>query len=188
MNKNAIVERFNRTLTGLINKWRLATGRYDWYKILIEIVNNYNNTYHRTIKTTPMKIKNGEDTNHQSIVRVSHDFKIGDKVRIRIDQNIYTKSDVKHWSHEIYSVIDVVKNKIYITDHDRYFKPCELMKIVDEVGVYDNLETTHEKVHVMLKKKKKIDKELKEVGIDQKNDLGESKRIKKPSYKVIANS
>ena len=188
VNKNAIVERFNRTLTGLINKWRLATGRYDWYKILIEIVNNYNNTYHRTIKTTPMKIKSGEDTNHQSIVRVSHDFKTGDKVRKCIDQNIYSKSDVIHWSHEIYTVIDVVKNKIYITDHDRYFKPYELMKIVDEVGVHDQPETTHEKEHIILKKKKKIDKELKEVGIDQKNDLGESKRIKKPSYKVIANS
>ena len=135
-----------------------------------------------------MKIKSGEDTNHQSIVRVSHDFKTGDKVRERIDQNIYSKSDVIHWSHEIYTVIDVVKNKIYITDHDRYFKPYELMKIVDEVGVYDNIETTHEKEHIILKKKKKIDKELKEVGIDQKNDLGESKRIKKPSYKVIANS
>ena len=76
----------------------------------------------------------------------------------------------------------------YITDHDRYFKPYELMKIVDEVGVYDNIETTHEKEHIILKKKKKIDKELKEVGIDQKNDLGDSKRIKKKTYKVIANS
>ena len=62
------------------------------------------------------------------------------------------------------------------------------MKIVDEVGIYDNIETTHEKVHVLLKKKKKIDKELKEVGIDQKNDLGESKRIEKKTYKVIENS
>ena len=69
-------------------------GPIDWYKILSDIVNNYNNTYHRTIKTTPMKIKSGEDTNHQSIVRVSHDFKTGDKVRKRIDQNIYSKSDV----------------------------------------------------------------------------------------------
>ena len=59
------------------------------------------------------------------------------------------------------------------------------MKIVNEVGVYDNIETTHEKEHIILKKKKKIDKELKEVGIDQKNDLGESKRIKKPSYKIL---
>ena len=60
-----------------------------------------------------MKIKNGEDTNHQSIVRVSHDFKTGDKVRKRMDQNIYSKSDVIHWSHEIYTVIDIVKQNIY---------------------------------------------------------------------------
>ena len=40
INKSAIVERFNRTLTQLINKWRLATGRYDWYKILNYIVKN----------------------------------------------------------------------------------------------------------------------------------------------------
>ena len=37
--------RFNRTLCGLINKWRLATGRYDWNKILDDMVNNYNKTY-----------------------------------------------------------------------------------------------------------------------------------------------
>ena len=180
VNKNAIVERFNRTLTGLINKWRLATGRYDWNKILNDIVNNYNKTYHRTIKTTPFKIKNGDDINHQSIVRVSHDFKIGDKVRILEEQNIYSKADVIHWSDEIYTVKDVVKNKIYLNDHDIYFKPYELMKIIDDVGMFDSPETTHETIHVVLKKKKKIDKELKQDGIDQKNDLGDSKRIKKP--------
>ena len=41
---------------------------------------------------------------------------------------------------------------------------------------------------IILKKQKNIDKALPEVGIEQKNALGESKRIKKPSYKVIANS
>ena len=46
-------------------------------------------------------------------------------------------------------------------------------------------ETTHETIHVALKKTKKIDKELKQVGIDQKYDLGDSKRIKKPSYKLL---
>ena len=66
INKNASVERFNRTLTHLINKWRLSTGSYDWYKILNDIVKNYNNTYHRTIKTKPIKIKDGDDINRQN--------------------------------------------------------------------------------------------------------------------------
>ena len=81
INKNAIVERFNRTLTQLINKWRLSTGRYDWYKVLGDLVKNYNNTYHRTIKAKPINVKNGKDTNHQNIIVVTHDLQIGDKVR-----------------------------------------------------------------------------------------------------------
>ena len=76
-------------------------------------------------------------------------------------------------------------NKIYITDHDVYFKPYELMKITGDIGSFDNPELEHETIHVALKKTKKIDKELKQVGIDQKYDLGDSKRIKKPSYKLL---
>ena len=81
INKNAIVERFNRTICGLIHKYRVATGNYAWNKILNDIVNTYNTTMHRTIKTTPMKVKNGEDKNNQVIQVVKHDFKIGDRVR-----------------------------------------------------------------------------------------------------------
>ena len=33
INKNAIVERFNRTITGLIQKYRVATGDKKWYAI-----------------------------------------------------------------------------------------------------------------------------------------------------------
>ena len=79
----------------------------------------------------------------------------------------------------------VDNNKIYISDHENYFKPYELMKINGDVGAFDNAETEHKEIHVALKKTKKIDKELKQVGIDQKNDLGDSKRIKKPSYKLL---
>ena len=113
INKNAIVERFNRTLTQLINKWRLSTGRYDWYKILNDLVNNYNNTYHRTIKAKPINIMNGDDTNHQNITVVTHDFQIGDKVRTMQEQNIYSKGDVVYWSDEIFTVTEIDGNKIY---------------------------------------------------------------------------
>ena len=125
------------------------------------------------------------DTNHQNITVVTHDFQIGDKVRTMQEQNIYSKGDVVYWSDLIYTVTDIDGNKIYITDHDIYFKPYELMKITGGVGAFDNPELEHETIHVALKKTKKIDKELKQVGIDQKYDLGDSKRIKKPSYKLL---
>ena len=102
-----------------------------------DIVQNYNNTYHRTIKTKPMKIKNGDAINRQNIVRVSHDFEIGDKVRVMQEQNIFSKGDVVYWSDEVFTVTEINGNKIYITDHDVYFKPYELMKINGNVGAFD---------------------------------------------------
>jgi len=74
---------------------------------------------------------------------------------------------IKNYYEEIYTVTAVDGNKIYISDHDIYFKPYELMKITGDVGAFDNAETEHKEIHVALKKTKKIDKELKQVGIDQ---------------------
>ena len=41
------------------------------------------------------------------------------------------------------------------------------MKINGNVGAFSNPELEHETIHVALKKTKKIDKELKQVGIGQ---------------------
>jgi hypothetical protein len=190
VNKQAIVERFNRTLSGLIQKWRVATQRYDWHNILSDIVNNYNMTYHRTVKTTPYSIKNGEDKNHQVINVVKHDFKINDKVRTIKSKNIFSKGDEVSWSHTIYTVTQIDKNKIYISNDDhqlkRFYKPYELMLIEGAVGVYDKPETEHRVIHKALKKEKKINKVLKQEGVEQENDLGNVKRVRKQFIKYNA--
>jgi len=38
LNKNSIIERFNRTLEELINKYRLAYKKYNWNKYIFDIV------------------------------------------------------------------------------------------------------------------------------------------------------
>ena len=84
---------------------------------------------------------------------------------------------------------EIIKNKIFISNEGHqlknFYKPYELTKLTDDVGVYDEPETEQEVIHTTLKKEKKINKDLKQVGIDQKNDLGDSKRIKKKSYKLL---
>ena len=65
--KNSIVERVNRTIAGLLQKWRTATKNRDWVKVLPDIIKNYNNTKHRTIKAIPEKVFNGKAKSRQDI-------------------------------------------------------------------------------------------------------------------------
>jgi hypothetical protein len=49
----SIVEKFNRTLRMNIEKWMKLQHTKTWYTVLNQLVNNYNNTVHSTIKITP---------------------------------------------------------------------------------------------------------------------------------------
>ncbi|XP_044005577.1 uncharacterized protein LOC122850507 [Aphidius gifuensis] len=54
--KASIVERLNRTLKNLMWKKFTLQGSYKWQKILPDILQQYNNTKHRTIKMKPLDI------------------------------------------------------------------------------------------------------------------------------------
>jgi len=78
-NKNAIIERFHRTLRNSILKYEVANGK-EYISELDDIIDNHNNTFHNTIKTEPVKIWKVIDRNEQNITVLNSDFK-GDKVR-----------------------------------------------------------------------------------------------------------
>ena len=77
------------------------------------IVNEYNNTYHRTIKMEPVDVK--DNTYIDSIKSHSNDkdpkFKVGDHVRISKYKNIFAKGYTPNWSEEVF-VIKKVKNTV----------------------------------------------------------------------------
>ena len=49
--KNALIERWFRTVALLLQRYRQGINNFDWAKSLPEVVENYNTTYHRTIKS-----------------------------------------------------------------------------------------------------------------------------------------
>eukprot|EP01080_Neovahlkampfia_damariscottae_P009110 gene9110-gene1231 len=100
--KNSIVESFNKTLAGLLQKWRLSTGKYEWYKVLPDIIKKYNNTVHTRTKAKPAEVWNYKDVNHQEIKHFEPKFKINDKVRIILNKKIFDKSDKVRNSKNIY--------------------------------------------------------------------------------------
>ena len=82
---------------------------------LDNIVNEYNNTYHRTIKMKPLDVK---DNTYINIGKEVNDndpkFKVGDHVRISKYKNIFAKDYTPNWSEEIF-VIKEIKNTVPCT-------------------------------------------------------------------------
>ena len=55
--KSVVAERFIRTLKNKVQKHMLAISKNVCIDKLDDIVNEYNNTYHRTIKMKPIEVK-----------------------------------------------------------------------------------------------------------------------------------
>ena len=87
---------------------------------LDDIVNEYNNTYHRTIMMKPVDVKG--DTYIDSSKEVNDKdpkSKVGDHVRISKYKNSFTKGYTPNWSEEVF-VIKKVKNTVpwtYVIKH-----------------------------------------------------------------------
>lgn len=182
INKNAIVERFNRTLALLFNKWREATGKKKWYKVLNDVVYNYNHSYHRTIKATPYDVWKGIDTNKQSIKVVDYDFKVGDRVRIKLAKKIFDKGDLIKYSKEIFLIKSIDGNKITLDGGERIYKPFELVKVENVI----TLEKEEPIKEVVVKNTTQYNKAMKEIKDYLKAPATETlpeKRIRKPNTK-----
>ena len=181
--KNSIVERFNKTLAGYIKKLREALKIYDWVKYLQDIMYNYNNKYHRTIRNTPYNIFWEKGKNKQDIIIVPRKFKVNDKVRLRLKKKVFDKSDVRYYSKEIYIVEGVEKDKYgtneYLLSDGKKYTGKNLIKINDIIYyIPEVVNDEEEKEFLETKKAVDLDKSLKKVGISQDN-LQEGKREKK---------
>ena len=79
--KSVVAERFIRTLKNKIHKYMTAISKHVYTNKLDDIVNEYNNTYHITIKIKPVDVKDntyidfGKEVNDKD-----PKFKIGDHV------------------------------------------------------------------------------------------------------------
>ena len=103
--KSLVAERFIRTLKNKLYKHMTATGKNVYYDVLDDIVYEYNNTKHNTIKVKPKDVENKSkrvyiDEHNEKRSR----FKIGDRVRISKFKNILSKGYTLNWSREIFIV------------------------------------------------------------------------------------
>ena len=110
--KYVVAERFVRTLRSKIYKYMTSISKNMYIDKLDDIVDEYNNTYHTTIKMKPIDVKDNiyNDTDRE-INDKGPKFKVGDHVRISKYKNIFAEGCTPNWSEEVF-VIKKVKNTV----------------------------------------------------------------------------
>lgn len=146
------IERFNQTIKGRIYKYITHYGYETWNADLLkDMIENYNNSYHRIIGMTPNKAKDNWEKAKENIilnalpVKDKYNIKVGDKVRIINKQGAYKHSYLPNWSKQIYTV-DKIENGIgggeyYLDGKDGEFLENDLLHIPnDTYEVYTPVE------------------------------------------------
>ena len=91
--KSVVDERFIRTLKTKIYKYMPSISKNVYIDKLDDIVNKYNNTYHRTIKKKKqVDVENNTYIDFKNDVNdIDPKFKLGNHVRISKCKNIFSK-------------------------------------------------------------------------------------------------
>ena len=110
--KSVVAERFIRTLKSKIYKYMTSISKNVYIDQLDNIVDEYNNTYHTTIKMKPDDVKDNTYINaDKEINNKDPKFKVGDHVRISKYKNIFAKGYMPNWSEELKSFKSKIKIK-----------------------------------------------------------------------------
>lgn len=108
---------------------RLQTrGSWKWYDILDELIEEYNNDYHRTIKMAPAQVNSTSIEKHllntvynfrekDKLWKAKHKpkFKVGQIVRISRYRTLFSRSFHIQWSFELFSISRVNNNHVPTT-------------------------------------------------------------------------
>ena len=108
--KSVVAERFIRTLKNKIYRYMTSISKNVYIDKLDVIINEYNNTYHRTIKIKPIDVRDNTYINTGKEVNDKDPkFKVHDHERISKYKNIFAKGYTPNLSEEMF-VIKGIKN------------------------------------------------------------------------------
>lgn len=108
--KAAIVERVIRTIKNKLYKYFTLHGKYVWINIVQDIVADYNNTIHSTIKMKPNDVKPKHEYYLLNTVynapklAARGKLKIGDVVRISKHKSLFEKGYTPSWTTELFTI------------------------------------------------------------------------------------
>ena len=100
--ESVVAERFIRTLNNKIYEYMTSILKNVYIDKLVDIVNEYNNTYHSTMKMKPVDVK---PSTYIDVDKGNNDkdpkFKVGEQSKYK---NILAKGYVLNWSEEVFMI------------------------------------------------------------------------------------
>jgi hypothetical protein len=186
----SIVERFNRTIKNYLRRYFTAYDTYNWIDVIDDIVDNYNNSYHSSLKTSPNKITKEQigriytdNIQHNAYLKDKLNINVGDKVRTLNSKNVFDKEG-ERYSKTIYEVVEIIGNKFKIknikTDStlQKKYGIDELSKIDPNIQSLDNsLNDSSKKENII--KQYTTDMKIRKEGLDQSNIIPVVARAKR---------
>ena len=113
---SSIVERWIRTMKEKMWKYFTDNNTYNYMNILPELVKDYNNTVHSSIKMSPIDAskKKNELTvwrnlypDRYKINNLTPKFSVGDEVRITKKKKVFEKGYTTRWTEEIFTIKEI---------------------------------------------------------------------------------
>ena len=135
--KAVIAERVVRTLKTKTYKYMTLVSKNVYINKLDGIVDEYNNTYRKTIKMKPTDVKDNTHINFKKEINVKDPkFKVGDHVRISKCKNIFAKRYTPNWSKEVFVI-----RKLKIQFHEHMLLMILMVKKLLEYFMKKNYRT-----------------------------------------------
>ena len=114
--KASVVERFNRTLKEKMWRYFSQVGNNRYIDIIDDLVFNYNNSYHNSIKMKPIVASEKQNENivrnnlygDAKIEMKKSKFKVGDKVRISKWKSVFSKGYMQNYTTELFTISKVL--------------------------------------------------------------------------------
>ena len=109
-----MVERVNRTLKSKLYRYFTGVNSLRYIDVLQDIVDSYNNTYHRSIGRAPATVSllNVGQVRRKLYGKIERSkpkcfkFKVGDHVRLSLRKRLFKKGYKMNWTEEIFQIVN----------------------------------------------------------------------------------
>jgi hypothetical protein len=174
-----IIERFNKTLRGLIERYKEVYKTTNWIDALPALIDNYNTSYHSTLRTTPIEALQNNPHYDEIIEKQTskaasksynrQEINVGDTVRLLIKKSLFEKGSGPQFTKEVHVVEREDEGNYYVSGRVNPYRKQELQK-VGAIQEYEP-EEQPEPIPVPSKQEQRVTRRVRKEGISPDKDI-----------------